>query len=156
MKLPTTLYLANAGLPIFTQSIFYQIILLIPIIAIEAYILKKFLSISLAQASVVSSVVNIVSTLIGTIIFLTIGGGLLTNFLVEPGSFPFAPIEIIITLIPMYFVSVLFESLFGALRLKKIARYQVLRTFMIANAYTYLMLESFAISQLAKGYLEKR
>jgi hypothetical protein len=30
----TSLYLANAGIPLFSQSVFYQICLLIPIIAI--------------------------------------------------------------------------------------------------------------------------
>src|SRR6476661_1986289 len=44
MHLNTSLYLANAGIPLFSQSVFYQIILLIPIIAIEAYIHKKLLN----------------------------------------------------------------------------------------------------------------
>ncbi|MEA5595466.1 hypothetical protein [Rivularia sp. UHCC 0363] len=159
MQLPTIIYLANAGIPLFTQSVFYQIILLIPIIAIEAYILRKILAINVFQASLVSSAVNIVSTLIGIIIFLAIGIGFASTFpqtVVQPGSFPHTPIDLIISLIPMYFVSVFFESLFGALRLKKISRRKVLRTFAIANAYTYLMLESLAISQLVKGYIERR
>jgi len=43
MHLNTSLYLANAGIPLFSPSVLYQIILLIPIIAIEAYIHKRLL-----------------------------------------------------------------------------------------------------------------
>ena len=50
MHLNTSLYLANAGIPLFSQSILYQIILLISIIAIEAYIHKRLLELSIIKA----------------------------------------------------------------------------------------------------------
>ena len=55
LHLNTSLYLANAGIPLFSQSLLYQIILLIPIIAIEAYIYKKLLELSIIKAVFICS-----------------------------------------------------------------------------------------------------
>jgi hypothetical protein len=73
MHLNTSLYLANAGIPLFSQSVFYQIILLIPIIAIEAYIHKKLLELSIIKAIFICFVTNILSTIGGGFIILFIG-----------------------------------------------------------------------------------
>lgn len=157
IEFSTQLYLANAGIPAFSLSIIHQIVLLIPIVVIEAYILKKILPITIVKASLVASAANILSTVLGAIFFFLIGLGLAGKFsqtIVNPGSFPHPPIDIIITLIPMYFASVFIELLFGAFILKKILWRKILKTFTIANAYTYLMLETLAISKLIKGYIE--
>jgi hypothetical protein len=73
MHLNTSLYLANAGIPLFSQSVFYQIILLIPIIAIEAYIHKRLLELSIIKAIFISFVTNILSTIGGGFIIVFIG-----------------------------------------------------------------------------------
>ncbi|MEG4029321.1 MULTISPECIES: hypothetical protein [unclassified Microcoleus] len=161
MHLNTSLYLANAGIPLFTQSVFYQIILLIPIIAIEAYIHKKLLNLSILKAIFIAFITNIISTIGGGFIILCIGafiGHIVfhTTVPVQPGSFPFLPLEIMITLIPMFFFSVYLESLIGSWGVKKIEKSQVNKSFFIANLFTYLMLEILAFTQLVKGYIEGR
>jgi hypothetical protein len=75
---------------------------------------------------------------------------------VQPGSFPFLPLEIIVTLIPLFLFSVVVESFIGSFSLRKIDHKKVRRSFLIANAFTYLMLEILAITQLIKGYIEGR
>lgn len=158
----TSLYLANAGIPLFTQSVFYQIFLLIPIIAIEAYIHKKLLGIRISHATRVALVTNIISTLIGGLLIILPLGAFLGTLVfgssvpVQPGSFPFLPLEIIVTLIPLFLFSVIIESMVGSFSLKKINTIKVNQSFFIANAFTYLMLEILALTQLVKGYLEGR
>jgi len=61
-----------------------------------------------------------------------------------------------ITLIPLFFFSFIQEVFLGAFGLKEIERKKVNKSFLVANAFTYLMLEVLAISQLVKGYIEGR
>ena len=100
----------------------------------------------------------------------TIGGGFIIVFIgafigdmvfhtsvaVQPGSFPFLPLEIMITLIPMFFFSVVLELFIGSLGLKRIEKGKLNKSFVSANLFTYLMLEILAFTQLVKGYIEGR
>lgn len=156
-----SLYLANSGIPLFTQSVGYQFWLLIPIIAIEAYTHKKILKLSIIKAVYISSVTNILSTLVGGILVLLFGafiGQIIfqSTVPVQPGAFPFLPLEIIVTLIPMFFISVSIELFTGNFRLKEIEKSKVNQSFLIANAFTYFMLVVLAMTQLIKGYVEGR
>ena len=161
MHFNTSLYLANAGIPLFSQSVFYQILLLIPIIAIEAYIHKTLLNLSILKAIFIAFITNIISTIGGGFIIVFIGafiGEIVfhTSVPVQPGSFPFLPLEIMITLIPMFFFSVVLELFIGSFGLKIIEKSKVNKSFLIANLFTYLMLEILAFTQLIKGYIEGR
>jgi hypothetical protein len=157
-----SILLANAGVPLFSQSVIYQTLLLIPIIAIEAYVHRKLLEISIGKAVWIAFSTNVISTLIGGLfVVLSIGAFLGTVLFgssvpVQPGSFPFLPLEIIVTLIPLFLFSVVVESFIGSFSLRKIDHKKVRRSFLIANAFTYLMLEILAITQLIKGYIEGR
>ena len=157
-----SILLANAGVPLFSQSVIYQTLLLIPIIAIEAYVHKKLLEISIGRAVWIAFSTNVISTLVGGLfVVLSIGAFLGTVLFgssvpVQPGSFPFLPLEIIVTLIPLFLFSVVVESFIGSFSLRKIDHKKVRRSFLIANAFTYLMLEILAITQLIKGYIEGR
>ena len=157
-----SILLANAGVPLFSQSVIYQTLLLIPIIAIEAYVHKKLLEISIGKAVWIAFSTNVISTLIGGLfVVLSIGAFLGTVLFgssvpVQPGSFPFLPLEIIVTLIPLFLFSVVVESFIGSFSVRKIDHKKVRRSFLIANAFTYLMLETLAITQLVKGYIEGR
>lgn len=148
-------YLANAGVPLFSQSIFYQIALLIPIIAIEAYVHKRLLNLNIARAILVSSLANLISTIAGAVLFFLIGVAV-AEFIHASGAFPFMPLEIMLTLIPMFFFSVILEGLIGFATLKNSARSKISRSVLIANALTYAMLEVLAMTQLIRGYIEGR
>ncbi|WP_242032146.1 hypothetical protein [Microcoleus sp. FACHB-672] len=153
------LYLANLGVPLFAQSIGYQILLLIPIIIIEAFIYQKMLKISQIKAIWVSFAVNIISTIAGIIVLLFLLPYIVSMLLgyyylpVQSGNFPFLPVEIMVTLIPMFFASVALEFFVGSFLIKSIKNSQ---SFWIANGYTYLMLEMLAITQLIRGYIQGR
>jgi hypothetical protein len=159
--LNTSLYLANSGIPLFSQSVFYQFCLLFPIIAIEAYIYKKFLEIRIVKAIFISAMTNIISTIIGGFIIIFVGAFIGEKIFgssvpMQPGSFPFLPLEIMITLIPMFFFSVFLELFIGRFGLRKIEKRKVNQSFLIANGFSYLMLETLAFTQLIKGYIEGR
>ena len=161
MHLNTSLYLANSGIPVFSQSVFYQIILLIPIIAIEAYVHQKLLNLSILKAIFIAFITNIISTIGGGFIIVCIGAliGYIvfhTSVPVQPGSFPFLPLEIMITLIPMFFFSTVLELFIVSFGLKRIEKGKVNKSFVNANFFTYLMLEILAVTQLVKGYIEGR
>jgi len=151
----TSLYLANSGVPLFSQSVIYQITLLLPIIGIEAYVHKKLLEVTIIKSIYVSLFTNSISTIIGGFVIVLISG-ILLGVPVQPGDFPFLPLEIMVTLIPMFFFSVILESFLGAFILKGIKKNKLNKSFVIANAFTYLMLEVLAISQLVKGYIDGR
>jgi hypothetical protein len=151
----TSLYLANAGVPLFSQSIFYQIVLLVPIIVIEAYVHKKLLKVTIIKASYISLSTNLISTIIGGLLIIFLSGTFF-GVPVQPGDFPFLPLEIMITLLPLFLFSVIQEVFIGRLGLKGIIKKQINKSFLIANTFTYLMLEVLAISQLVKGYIEGR
>ncbi|MGI0493915.1 hypothetical protein ACN4EG_19200 [Alkalinema pantanalense CENA528] len=156
---------ANSGIPLFSQSVFYQVFLLLPIIAIEAYVHRQRLAISILNSVWLSIYTNVISTLLGGILVVIPFGAFLGQSLlgssvpVQPGAFPFLPLEIMVTLIPMYVFSAVVEGWVGSLSLKKIDRLDrqaIGRSFWLANAFTYGMLEVLAIAQLVKGYLEGR
>jgi hypothetical protein len=143
-------YLANSGIPLFSLNVVYQIMLLIPIIIIEAYIHRKILQISVIQSSLISVLTNLISTIVGGFFFICFGV-FIAPFIVQgttSSNFPFSSLTIIITLIPMFYFSVFLEVLIGQLMLKKVAGKQIKKTFFIANAFTYMMLEIMAITQL--------
>lgn len=153
--------LANAGIPLFSQSLFYQILLLIPIIGVEAYVHRKLLKTGVLKALWVALSTNVVSTVIGGLLVILPIGALIGTILfgsavpVQPGSFPFLPLEIIFTLIPMFWFSVIVESFMGSRSLRKVDYRKVKQSFLIANVFTYLMLEILAVTQLIKGYVER-
>lgn len=156
--LNSSFYLANSGIPLFTQSITYQILLLIPIVAIEAYVHKKYLKLSIPLTLYISFTGNFISTLGGGIALL-VATALLSQLLfqwvilIPTGVFFLLPLEIMITLIPMFFLSVAIESWLGRWRFKTLDWRKVNQSFWVANAFTYTMLEVLAIAQLIQGYL---
>ncbi|MGB6165963.1 MAG: hypothetical protein WBF52_00105 [Geitlerinemataceae cyanobacterium] len=145
-----SIYLANSGVPLFTQSIFYQFFLLIPIIVIEAYIHRIILQLTVTRSLSIAFSTNFISTLVGGL-FLTM---IFSHYCCLPHSFPLLPLELMVTLIPMFFLSILIESALGHLTLKQVDKSKINRSFLKANIYTYLMLEILAVTQLIKGYLE--
>lgn len=154
-------YLANAGIPFFTQSVFYQVLLFVPIVAIESLVHQKLLGVGIPRSLWISLVTNIFSTVVGGVFLLFFGASLGqvlrgNSVPVQPGDFPFLPLEIMVTLIPAFFLSFFIEASLASLRLKDLEKPKIKHSFFIANAFTYGMLEVLAIVQLIKGYLEGR
>lgn len=57
--------LANAGVPMLFVTLPAMLTALIPVITIEAYVLRKRLSLSLVKSTVSSAIANVLSTLVG-------------------------------------------------------------------------------------------
>lgn len=154
-----TLYLANVGVPLFTQSLFYQGLLLIPIMAIEAYAYWRWLGISRWQAVRVSFGANLISTFVGgLLIALPLGIWLGQLWFgntapIRGGAFPLMPIEFILTLIPLFFLSFFLEFWVARFRLKGLSKGRLLRACLAANGVSYLLLLTLALTQLVRGYL---
>jgi hypothetical protein len=144
----TSVYLANSGVPLFTQSIFYQVLLLIPIIFIEAFIHKKILKLKISRSISVAFSTNFISTFAGGSLLLIAG----SIYCCLPYSFPLLPLELIVTLIPMFFFSFLLELIIGSVVLKEREQKIIHQSFFKANLFTYIMLETLAITQLIRGY----
>ncbi|MEB3277886.1 MAG: hypothetical protein VKK42_03050 [Lyngbya sp.] len=144
----TSLYLANSGVPLFTQSIFYQVILLIPIIFIEAFVHRKILKLKIYRSISIAFSTNFISTFTGVLLLFIVGQA----YCCLPFSFPLLPLELIVTLIPMFFFSFWLESIVGFMVLKKREKQIIHQSFLKANLFTYLMLETLAITQLIRGY----
>ncbi|ERT08288.1 putative membrane protein [Lyngbya aestuarii BL J] len=147
LTLPSV-YLANSGVPLFTQSIFYQVLLLIPIIFIEAFIHRKILKLKIYRSISIAFSTNLISTFIGVLLLLIAG----SIYCCLPFYFPLLPLELIVTLIPMFFVSFLLELALGYIVLKEVEKTRIHQSFFKANLFTYLMLETLAITQLIRGY----
>jgi hypothetical protein len=150
--------LANTGIPFFTQSVRYQVLLFIPIVAIEACVHAKLLGLSAIKAFYIALVTNLFSTLVGAFLLVLFGvaiGQLIfqSTVPVQPFSLPFAPLEVMITLIPMFFLSVVLERWTGGRGLKDIKKSEQSRSFWTANVFSYAMLMVLAMTRLVMGYL---
>lgn len=143
--------LGNAGVPFFTSSIGYSVLLLIPIILIEAYVVWKGLKLRWWRSLLLSTYANIVSTLVGTLLFLFIGvllsSALMFGF-VNPITISLFVLEFLVTLIPMFYVSVWLEWRIWQARLKKVDRAQVKKIVFTAHLYSYGLLASHALGKL--------
>lgn len=143
---------ANVGVPLFSNFVAYSWLLLIPIIAIEAYVLRKRLPVTIARASAVAGMANIASTILGTVVVL--GTGLLLSFL-DMTELPGAEgdLTVLIALVPCYFLSVWFETLVGSPLLKHFSREEVRAVFILANQFSYAMLAIVPIARFLKNLI---
>lgn len=141
---------ANVGVPLFTNFALYSWLLLIPIIGIEAYVLRKRLAVTVIRACSVSGLANVASTLLGTVAVL--GTGLLLASL-DISELPGAmgDITVLFALIPCFFLSVWIETLVGAPLLRKFSREDIRAVFHLANRFSYAMLAIVPIARLVKS-----
>jgi hypothetical protein len=152
------LYLANSGIPLFTQGTQVQVLLFIPIFIIEAYIHHRQLPISWLRAIETSLTTNIISTLGGGILILLTGilvGDVLfqTSVPVPGGGLITYPLELILTLPIMFLVSVGIEGGLGRLRFRTLDSAQVSRSFWLANGVSYIVLEAIAFGFLLRDLI---
>lgn len=142
---------ANVGLPLFLNYIFYSWLLVIPIIGIEAYVLRKRLAVSIGRASGVASLANIASTIIGTGVVLAASLLLALGFAMTELRGAMADITVLIALIPCFFLSVWIEALVGSPLLKQVSRKNVRAVFFLANQFSYAMLAIVPVVRFIKN-----
>lgn len=105
---------------------------------------------SIGHASEVAVLVNIASTILGTVAVLLVGFLL---FSVSIGLYTGGMLDIAVlsALIPSFYLSVWIESLLGSFRLKGFSRKQIWDVFFLANLFSYAMLGILAIASLVKN-----
>ena len=141
---------ANVGVPLFTTFILYTFLLLIPIIVIEAYVIKLRLEVSDGRALQAAALVNIASTILGTVAVLVLEF-LLVFANIELYTGAMLDIAVLIALVPSFYLSVWLESLFGSFIVEGFSRKQIWDVFFLANLFSYAMLGILAIASLIKN-----
>jgi hypothetical protein len=142
--------LANVGVPLFSKYVIYSWLLLVPIIGVEAYVLRKRLGVPLGRATGVSSAANIASAFAGTIAVVLIA---LTGASELPGAE--GDITVLFALIPCYFLSVWLETLVAAPMLAGVPRQSVRAVLYTANGFSYAMLAILAVTRFVKNAVQQ-
>ena len=130
---------ANIGLPFTTVVMAIYWILLVTIIAVEAIVLFRRLSLTRLRAVGISALTNIASALLGTIL-LPISEIALAEAGFDMYDAWTSTVLFLVVLVPSYLVSVWFEALI-AMRFIRFKSYgEIVKVFYVANIYSYLLL----------------
>jgi len=159
--------LANAGLPMIMVAMPVMLYALLPIVLIEAYVLRRSLHVSTGRSLVYAAVSNLVSTLVGIPLtwlilvafqLLTGGGGaygiqtlpqkILAVTWQAPWLIPYegsmkwmVPSAMLVLLIPFFFASWFCEywtiRLLGGIMVEAVSNKEIKKACLYANAVTY-------------------
>ena len=141
----------NDGTLLFINFAAYSWLLLLPIIGVEAWELRRGLPVSIGRASAVSGLANIVSTVLGTVAVLGTGWVLgYLDVIAQPQAGE-GDIAVLIALVPCFFLSVWAETLVGAALLKQFSREQLRSAFFHANQLSYAMIAIVPMARFAKS-----
>lgn len=170
--------IADAGVPMVFVTLPSMLIALVPIIVLEAIVIRRMLGISLKDAAKVSAVINMVSTVIGipitwfilvSIEIVTAGGkayGLETPFkkflavsLQAPWLIPYdkdlnwmVPAAFSWLLIFFFFMSVKLEGYIAKRMLKDLETQLINRAVLVANLWSYAVLEIIFLSMTVYNF----
>ncbi|MSP96383.1 MAG: hypothetical protein EXR29_03975 [Betaproteobacteria bacterium] len=141
----------NGGVLLFLNFAVYSWLLLIPIIAIEAWELRRHLTVNAGRAAAVSALANLASTLLATAVVLAIGWLLgLLDVVAIPGAGE-GDVSVLIALLPCYFLSVWCETLVAAPLLKGISRADIRAAFFQVNLLSYSVLAIVPVARFVKS-----
>ena len=112
----------NDGTLLFLNFAVYSWLLLVPIVAIETWELKKTLHLGTGRTAGVSGLANVVSTLLGTLAVLGAGWVLGHLDVVAEPQAGEGDVAVLIALVPCYFLSVWAETLVGSALLRQFPR----------------------------------
>ena len=128
------------GVPYIAVLLFWALwLLLVPVIAIEAIVISKRLSLTARTASGISILANIASSFVGSVLMFV-------NEIVfsEAGFEPMygwpAKIPFFVILIPSYFISVWIEAHVAMPIIKNKPYREISKVFYVANLYSYTLL----------------
>lgn len=143
----------NEGTLLFVNFAAYSVLLLVPVIGVEAWELKKTLGISSGRAASVSALANVASTLLCAVAVL--GAGWVLGYLdviAQPQAGE-GDIAVLVALVPCFFLSVWVETLAGARWLRPLSREEVGRAMFRANLLGYSMIAIVPIARFTKSAL---
>ena len=143
---------ANMGVPVFANVAAYSWLLLVPIIAIEAYLLRRQARVTIGRAAAVAAWANLVSTLLGSFVVLAVGLAFgIAGILVLPGAQ--SDVAVLIALVPCFYLSVWIETAVATQYLEGRRRAEVWNLFFLANTFSYGLLGTVAVANFAKNWI---
>ena len=149
--------LANAGVPLFSANIFWQIVVLIPIFLIELFVHRKFLKTSTLKSLRISITTNILSTLAGILSLFVFAPLFLAYDDFSPplnsSSLPKFVLLRLMGLLFMWFISVWIEYWSGLFLTPRIEKKVIKKSFLIANTLSYLFLAVVMASTMTTSLL---
>ncbi len=146
LSLYSGLVLANVGLPILSYYAGYSILLFIPIVGIESFVLKTRAQIAVLGAIGVMMFANLTSTAAGLLVAAA-------SFLIPlaPPEGTLADLITLVLLIPFCYLSIWIEARVARWRLSNIDRKILWKSIRLANVASYSMFAVFIISRIIKG-----
>ena len=141
----------NDGTLLFVNFVAYSLLLLVPIVGVETWELKRALPLSAGRAAAISGLANVVSTLVGA--GAVLGAGTVLGYLdviAQPQAGE-GDIAVLIALIPCFFLSVWTETLIGSQLLKHLSVAEVRAAFFRANQLSYAMIGIVPVARFAKS-----
>src|SRR3954463_8509971 len=112
----------NDGTLLFLNFAAYSWLLLVPIVAIEAWEFRKGVPLSIGRAALVSALANLASTLLLTGLVLAVGTGLgYFDVFARPQAGE-GDVAVLIALVPCFFVSVWADTQVGTALLRQIPK----------------------------------
>ena len=156
------LTLANAGVPLFTTNVFWQIVLFIPIVLIELFAHRIILKTNLLKSLKISFIANLLSTLAGVII--VVGFGFLYAIAIRDyfgppltsNSFNRFVFFRVLGLLVMWFISVRIEYRSGLFLAREIETKILKRSVVVANTLSYFFLAVVMTYMIVTNLLEAR
>ncbi len=144
---------AHTGIPLLSYYAIYSILLVIPIIAAESFVLMSRVSVSVLGAIGTMTIANIASTAAGILIVI---GTILDPIALYLIDFDFpegtiADLATLALLIPFYFLSVWIETRVVGWRIPSADQVVLKNTIQLANKASYFMFAIFLISRIVKG-----
>jgi hypothetical protein len=135
--------IANAGVPLFTTNVYWQVILLIPIVLIELLVHRQILKIRFLRSLKLSLLTNLLSTLIGFIVVFAFA------FLFGVSDSFHPPLDTRLTqflvlrtvgFLLMGLISVRSEYWLGSRLCKEVTKEKLKKSFLTANILSYILL----------------
>lgn len=141
----------NDGVLLFVNFAVYAWLLLIPVIGIEAWELKRRLALSAGRATAVSVLANLASTLLTSAAVFGAGWLLgLLDFFATTGAGE-GDVLALAALVPCFFLAFWIEALVAAPLLKTVAREALRAALLQANLFSYAMLAIVPLVRFSKS-----
>lgn len=143
----------NDGVLLFLNFAVYAWLLLLPVLAIEAWELKRRLNLSNGRATAVSALANLASTLLVSGAVFGAGWLLgLLDFIATPGAGE-GDLAALGVLVPCFFLSLWSETLVAAPLVKGVSRDDLRAAFFQANLFSYSILGIVPIARFLKSLI---
>lgn len=136
---------ANAGIPLGTYSFMWSVLLLVPVVFSEGWVIKSDLKLSYLRALGTTTPSNILSTLAGILAPV-----LTAPLMAAPGTITDA--LTLVLFIPLFYLSRAIESAYSRWSLSSIDPAQVRHSVHRANLVSYWMLSVFIVARFLKSW----